>query len=469
MLNLGKLPASVEQQRMTHKENIEKQSATSAPLEARSERQVQGALTPKEIFERHGMCVITEVVNEEECKKLSKHMFDLFEQGKLSKDPQCPLSDSIYGDPIWDKMLEDFAKPIGEYIGYELLPTYTYARIYRKGEELKIHKDRPSCEISATMTIDFADYPIWPIHMGSERNVIIDRGDMIVYKGCELDHWRDPFKGEWQVQVFFHYVDANGPHKDLHKDGRNNLGEKKENPAERPEPDIFKDLRGYANQQLMTFGNLHHNGFTVLNSHDYDVPGYMGIEPDETNHDFTLTPEDCKLLIDEIVNKQYAVDAGVGSNMTGSSVTKEIRSCKIYAIPKDERFIHIYNKIISSVSIANKFYYDFELTGFLGELQLLEYKHDENSSVPDHYNWHADCGPGESATRKLSVVVQLTDPSEYEGCELVINNNGMELEASKKQGTINMFPSYSIHTVKPITKGTRHCIVVWIHGNKRFR
>ena len=103
------------------------------------------------------------------------------------------------------------------------------------------HKDRPSCEISGTLTLGFdPGSGIWPIYFGrNDDDVVgqafeINTGDLVMYRGCELNHWRPPYKGKWQVQVFFHFVDANGPHKDHAMDGRKELGTQKgqANPVE---------------------------------------------------------------------------------------------------------------------------------------------------------------------------------------------------------------------------------------------
>jgi hypothetical protein len=105
--------------------------------------------------------------------------------------------------------------------GLKLYPAYTYARIYKKGDELKRHKDRFSCEISTTMNLGGDN---WPIYLSPNKNVGIPDGkkittkskakgikidlkpgDMLVYSGCELEHWREKFKGKECVQVFLHY------------------------------------------------------------------------------------------------------------------------------------------------------------------------------------------------------------------------------------------------------------------------
>ena len=93
--------------------------------------------------------------------------------------------------------------------GLKLYPAYTYARIYKKGDELKRHKDRFSCEISTTMNLGGDDWPIYlePSEETGKKGIKIDLkpGDMLVYRGCELEHWREKFKGKECIQVFLHY------------------------------------------------------------------------------------------------------------------------------------------------------------------------------------------------------------------------------------------------------------------------
>ena len=93
--------------------------------------------------------------------------------------------------------------------GLKLYPAYTYARIYKKGDILKRHKDRFSCEISTTMNLAGDDWPIYlePSGETGKKGVKVDLnpGDMLVYRGQELEHWREKFKGKECVQVFLHY------------------------------------------------------------------------------------------------------------------------------------------------------------------------------------------------------------------------------------------------------------------------
>ena len=125
--------------------------------------------------------------------------------------------------------------------GLKLYPAYTYARIYKKGDELKRHKDRFSCEISTTMNLGGDDWPIYlepnPKKGGvkpgvgyvsdNTKGVRVDLkpGDMLVYSGCELEHWREKFKGKECVQVFLHYNNRKTPGaKDNMFDKRPHLG-----------------------------------------------------------------------------------------------------------------------------------------------------------------------------------------------------------------------------------------------------
>jgi hypothetical protein len=114
--------------------------------------------------------------------------------------------------------------------GLTLHPTYSYYRVYAPGDILERHKDRESCEISCTLCFnyEYTDYE-WPIYMDGTP-VVLEPGDMVVYRGCDLDHWREPFDikdlDAWQVQGFFHYVDANGPNADFKYDRRESIGYK---------------------------------------------------------------------------------------------------------------------------------------------------------------------------------------------------------------------------------------------------
>jgi hypothetical protein len=142
-------------------------------------------------------------------------------------DTQVPGAYSKYADWVMETLLQ-FMRPIMKAkTGLELIPTYSYTRLYEKGNILKRHKDRSSCEISTTLHLGGDEWPIFldpsgadfvideykNIHKpGAPKGVRVDLkvGDMLIYSGCELEHWREPFEGTVCSQVFLHYNHANG-------------------------------------------------------------------------------------------------------------------------------------------------------------------------------------------------------------------------------------------------------------------
>ena len=149
----------------------------------------------------------------------------------LKGDSQAPNSHCVYGDPAFDVFMAMSTGNIENIVGKKLIPQYTYARIYKNGSVLKRHSDRPECQYSVSLSLGGVYDSLWPIWIkdydGKDHCVSLDEGDVVVYHGTALDHWRDKFDGERQYQLFMHYVDAEGEYKDRVFDGRRTLGVKK--------------------------------------------------------------------------------------------------------------------------------------------------------------------------------------------------------------------------------------------------
>ena len=144
-------------------------------------------------------------------------------------DQQIPNTYSHYADPVMETLLVKVLPVMQQETGLDLLPTYSYARLYKHGDELKRHKDRPSCEISTTINLGGDPWSIFiepSGEIGREgTKVLLEVGDMLVYSGCELEHWREPFDGNICGQVFLHYNHVNGPFAEKNRfDGRPMLG-----------------------------------------------------------------------------------------------------------------------------------------------------------------------------------------------------------------------------------------------------
>ena len=145
-------------------------------------------------------------------------------------DQQIPGAYSKYADWVMETLLMFMIPIMKAKTGMDLVPTYSYTRLYEKGNILHRHKDRSSCEISTTLHLGGDE---WPIHMdptgannilsgretttivkpGAPKGIRVDLkvGDMLIYAGCELEHWREPFQGNVCSQVFLHYNHASGP------------------------------------------------------------------------------------------------------------------------------------------------------------------------------------------------------------------------------------------------------------------
>lgn len=186
-------------------------------------------------FSENGYEVIRNIISEDLLNHLKiqfQMMRDLefFRTGEKNKfsfgDGQSPNSFSVYATPFFESLAIQLKDKMSEVVNLDLYPTYTYARIYYTGAILDPHTDRPSCEYSTTLCIDSTD--IWDFYIknknGKENVVKLNPGDMCVYSGCELEHWRKPYEGEMQMQCFLHYVNSEGPYADHKYDKRPMMG-----------------------------------------------------------------------------------------------------------------------------------------------------------------------------------------------------------------------------------------------------
>ena len=144
------------------------------------------------------------------------------------KDTQIPNTYSCYSDMFMETLMMKVLPIMQQRTEMNLIPCYTYTRIYKKGDILKRHSDRPSCEISTTLHLGGDPWTIFLDPTGQktvineEKQIIkpnapkgipvdLEIGDMLVYSGCDLEHWREPFEGDNCGQVFLHYNNIDGP------------------------------------------------------------------------------------------------------------------------------------------------------------------------------------------------------------------------------------------------------------------
>ena len=206
-----------------------------------------------EQFEDTGYLIIPKILSRELLDFIDVYAYNIIRVNEINginirQDPQVPNTPSLYREWVMEN-LSDFLLPkIESVTGMKLLPTYTYFRIYKAGDILEKHIDRPACEISVTLSLR-KEGKIWPIyinntdyktrksdkveftplsksralsreetlermhkeHIEDTSSILLEEGDAVIYKGCEIVHWREPYnEGTKLTQTFLHYVDANG-------------------------------------------------------------------------------------------------------------------------------------------------------------------------------------------------------------------------------------------------------------------
>ena len=167
----------------------------------------------KELFEKQRYVVVKQFLPIEICNIAFRYGImkaDIRHPDGRWDDIQTMGSYSAYADTLMECLLEFSIPHMEKITGLKLFPTYSYFRTYKNGDVLEKHTDRPSCEISLTLNLGQEETKSWPIYMNGVE-VDLKPGDMVVYRGTELDHWRDRNLGGKHVQVFMHYVDKQGP------------------------------------------------------------------------------------------------------------------------------------------------------------------------------------------------------------------------------------------------------------------
>ena len=156
-----------------------------------------------------------------------KHMFDVRYLSPydntygIFNDIQAPNTYSCYADVVMETLLMGLVPKMEKETDLKLFPNYSYTRLYQKDDILVRHTDRYSCEVSTTLFLGGDKWPIYLDVSGQNNNsgikVDLEQGDMLIYRGADLQHWREPFKGDVCAQAFFHYNDASDKNAETNK------------------------------------------------------------------------------------------------------------------------------------------------------------------------------------------------------------------------------------------------------------
>lgn len=156
--------------------------------------------------------------------------------------------------------------------------------------------------------------------------------------------------------------------------------------------------------------------------------------------------------------KQENVLESLLNSADGNTEDQKLRQSTLNLIHPEGEVMWIFERLARTAIEQNTHWFNFDLHGLNEGLQLAKY--DET----DQFNWHMDYGGGPASTRKLSISVQLSDQSEYEGGDLQFMINDKHYNMPRNAGTVIVFPPYMLHRVTPITSGTRMSLVGWVHG-----
>ena len=178
-------------------------------------------------FSREGYALLPSLVRPSVYEFLFNYAVATVAAGKVTDgDPQVPGTPVLQKDPLTEALLEMLMPRVEAVSGTPLHPTYSYLRVYKRGDILRRHTDRPACETSLTLNLGCEAERPWPIWIETARGAqafSLGPGDALMYRGIELPHWREPFEGERMVQVFLHYVARDGAHKEWAFDKRDRL------------------------------------------------------------------------------------------------------------------------------------------------------------------------------------------------------------------------------------------------------
>lgn len=355
---------------------------------------------------------LTEFLDKDNCAQLTTALKDLVAKQATTKDVQCPMSEAVHGAEVFDSLLVQLLPHFETASGKRLLPTYSYARLYAPGDELKNHTDRESCEISATVTLGF-EGDVWPIYMGDDTaksnasEIKMQVGDAVLYRGMEKYHWREKYtEGKWQAQVFLHYVDADGPYKDYIYDKRGKLNLPKQEPE-----------------------NMRHWVFTDI-----------------------FTPEACDSIVRTYTNELIKTLPPVIGSGEGA-INTEIRNVERVML---NTYKDVGGRLAAAGFAANNQAWKFNVT-HANQAEFLKYP------AGGRYTEHLDTflNP-EGDCRKLTVLTFLND--DFEGGKFFIRDGHTKYYPPQAKGTVLVFPSFLLHGVEDVTSGTRYSAVCWLVG-----
>jgi len=334
--------------------------------------------------------------------ELAKEFEEYCDSNNIQGDDQVPGSSAVNNYIPFVEMLTYKAKEVSDALGESVLPTSCYARVYKNGDVLERHTDKPHCEVSLSVHL-YGDTE-WSIYFGDDH-LHLEPGDAVLYFGCDISHGRDAYLGDKYSQVFLHYVRSRGTYSD----------------------------RFFSNTQRKQLNNS----------------SYIKV------YDNIISNELCDQIIEEFKDDDWK-RSGIGKD---SEINDEIRNCfsiamykayvknPTYRIELDKKIFHSMSKALQNYTADFANLNVVDDTGY----DLLRYTEGQ------FYVQHVDSFKDQNRALTCSLILN----DDYEGGEFAFFDREMKFKLKKGQAI--MFPSNFMfpHEILPVKSGTRYSIITW--------
>jgi len=394
--------------------------------------------------------VIPNFISSDKAKLLAEEFKSHCETQGLAGDDQAPDSHAVYNHISFLELLCEKTPEVSTLLEETVLPTYSYARVYKEGSVLEKHTDRDACEISLTLHLD-GDYP-WPIWIETPQQekkfVSLNPGDAMLYLGRIAPHWRDEYRGSYYSQVFLHYVRSRGECSYAYFDNRE------------------KDKVGISdkeqtNNKSESVSKVETLTETLVEKNQTSLP--TSLSSTKTLQDFVkvyyniVSEELCDKILNEYKNSSEWNLTRVGDG----AVNQNIRNCSVVQIsdPKiiDNNFeirkfidVELHQQLLEVVKK-----YSQEFSHFCPSIDtgydLLRYE------TGQFYTQHTDSFQQQQRSVSCSLLIN----DDYDGGEFAFFDREIMIRAPK--GSVIVFPSNFMypHEIMPVTSGTRYSIITW--------
>jgi hypothetical protein len=389
--------------------------------------------------------VIPNFISSDRAKILADEFKSHCESNEFPGDNQAPNSHAIYNHISFLELLCEKTPEVSTLLEETVLPTYSYARVYKEGSVLEKHTDRDACEISLTLHLD-GDYP-WPIWIETPQQekkfVSLNPGDAMLYLGRIAPHWREEYKGNYYSQVFLHYVRSRGEcsyaYFDNREDGKIGI----------PDKEDKEQTIEYTDPKIEVIEETKPLKLTCKSTRKLE--DFIKV------YDNIITKDLCDKILDEYKNCDHWQQTLVGEGI----IDTNSRNCSVVQLSSPEiidnnfeirKFIDVelHQQLLEVVKKYSEEFSQFAPSIDTG-YDLLRYE------TGQFYKQHTDSFLQQQ--RSISCSICIND--DYCGGEFAFFDR--EIMVKGEKGSVIVFPSNFMypHEIMPVTKGTRYSIITW--------